>query len=136
MSSNNPPTYYFDNISFNPDFYQSTSGDYLTLTTAKSNFLSYPYAQGTESIAQLYSSNIDSLTPTTTFSFLDSQTAGINIGDSSTGTIKLGSSTTSIHCSNIDLQSTAINNASNADTGDLYMANNQTSGDLYIGTGT
>jgi hypothetical protein len=85
----------------------------------------------------LYSSNIDSLTPTSTFNFLDTQTAGINIGDSVVGTIKLGQTTssTSVHCSNIDLSSTNINNASLPAAGDLYLANNQTSGDLYIGTG-
>jgi hypothetical protein len=33
-----PPTYYFSGITFNPDFYQSTSGDYLTQTTAKKFF--------------------------------------------------------------------------------------------------
>ena len=48
MSSEIPPTYYFNNITFNPDFYQSTSGEYLTKTTGKQYFLSYPYAQGTE----------------------------------------------------------------------------------------
>ena len=89
-----PPTYYFDGIAFNPNFYQSSSGDYLTATTGKQLFLTYPFAQGTESITALYTGNIDSLTPTSTFNFLASQ------------------------------------------TGDLYLANNQTSGDLYIGTGT
>ena len=90
MSSEIPPTYYFDNIVFNSDFYQSSSDDYLTATTGKKIFLSYPYAQGTESISKIFSSNIDSLTPTSTFSFLDTQTEGINIGDSVVGTIKIG----------------------------------------------
>ena len=33
-----PPTYYFSGITFNPSFYQSTSGDYLTLATEKAIF--------------------------------------------------------------------------------------------------
>jgi len=48
-----PPTYYFSGISFNPDFYQTSSSDYLTKTTAKKYFLTYPTAQGAETIASL-----------------------------------------------------------------------------------
>jgi hypothetical protein len=76
MTSETPPTYYFSNITFNPDFYQSTSGEYLTKTTGKQYFLSYPYAQGSESITQIFTSNVDSLTPTTEFNLLASQTSG------------------------------------------------------------
>ena len=47
MSSGIPPTYYFNGITFNPSFYQSDD-DYLTIKTAKSSFLTYPLAQGTE----------------------------------------------------------------------------------------
>ena len=36
-----PPTYYYSGITFNPSFYQSAS-DYLTKTTAKNYFLTYP----------------------------------------------------------------------------------------------
>ena len=60
-----PPTYYFSGITFNPDFYQS-SGDYLTLATAKSNFLTYPTAQGAETISTLNSSSISTSTLTST----------------------------------------------------------------------
>ena len=49
-----PPTYYFSGITFNPSFYQSSSTDYLTLETAKSSFLTYPTAQGDETIDQIY----------------------------------------------------------------------------------
>ena len=136
MSSEIPPTYYFDNISFNPDFYQSSSDDYLTATTGKKIFLSYPYAQGTESISKIFSSNIDSLTPTSTFSFLDTQTAGINIGDSVVGTIKIGQNTgTSVHCGSIDCAGTNINNSVAPLIGDLSLVPSQTSGVLNIGTG-
>ena len=55
-----PPTYYFSGISFNPSFYQSSSTDYLTLETAKSSFLTYPTAQGSETIATLNTGTISS----------------------------------------------------------------------------
>jgi hypothetical protein len=121
MSSEIPPTYYFDNISFNPDFYQSSSDDYLTATTGKKIFLSYPYAQGTESISKIFSSNIDSLTPTSTFSFLDTQTASV------VGTIKIGQNTgTSVHCGSIDCAGTNINNSVAPLIGDLSLVPSQT----------
>ena len=47
-----PPTYYFSGIKFNPDFYTTTSGNYLTATTGKKYFLSYPTAQGDETISR------------------------------------------------------------------------------------
>ena len=50
-----PPTYYFSGITFNPDFYQAASGDYLTFETAKKSFLTYPTAQGSETITTLNS---------------------------------------------------------------------------------
>ena len=53
MSTETPPTYYFSGIKFNPSFYTSSSSDYLTKQTAKSYFLSYPTAQGTETISTL-----------------------------------------------------------------------------------
>ena len=53
MASEIPPTDYFNGITFNPDFYQSSSSDYLTASTGKSYFLSYPKAQGTETIPTL-----------------------------------------------------------------------------------
>ena len=72
-----PPTYYFSGITFNPSFYQSSSSDYLTLATAKSSFLSYPTAQGSETIATLNSSSID--TTTLTSSGLITANGGINV---------------------------------------------------------
>jgi hypothetical protein len=54
MSSELPPTDFFNGISFNKSFYQSSSDDYLTASTGKKIFLSYPIAQGDE----LFASNI------------------------------------------------------------------------------
>ena len=138
MSSEIPPTYYFDNIIFNSDFYQSSSDDYLTATTGKKIFLSFPYAQGTESIPKLYSSNIDTLTPTADFDLLDSATANIYIGTSvpSLKTIKLGANTgTTVQCGSIACSGTNIDNAVNYLGGDLSLGAGQTTGILNLGTG-
>jgi hypothetical protein len=72
MSGNadTPPTYYFSGITFNPSFFTSSSSDYLTKQTAKSYFLSYPKAQGTETISTLKASSIDSSTTTNDFDYL------------------------------------------------------------------
>ena len=96
MSSELPPTDYFTGISFNPDFYQSTSSDYLTASTGKSYFLSYPTAQGTETITTLKSSSIDSSSTTTNMTIASAQTSGaLNIASlpSRTGNINIGYST-------------------------------------------
>ena len=84
-----PPTYYFSGITFNPDFYQSTTGSYLTQTTAKNYFLTYPSAQGTETITTLNSSSINSSSATSELSIVPSQTTGtLNIGSNSTTTTR------------------------------------------------
>jgi len=52
---------------------------------------------------------------------------------SSTKTIKIGNTANSVHCSSIDLQGSAINNITAA-SGDVNIANNQTSGALNLAT--
>jgi len=60
----------------------------------------------------------------------------ISIGTSATSkTIKLGNTGNSIHCSSVDLTSSGINNIANT-SGDLSIANLQTSGILNLGTNT
>ena len=61
MASELPPTYYFTDITFNPSFYSSGS-DNITNEEAKKNYLTYPTAQGTETISTLNSSTITSNT--------------------------------------------------------------------------
>ena len=80
------PTYYFSGITFNPDFYTTTSSTYLTKTTGKKYFLSYPTAQGDETIDWLYTSQVSTSTPTDAFNFLDSLTGNLYIGENATGT--------------------------------------------------
>ena len=96
MASELPPTDYFTGISFNPDFYQSSSEDYLTASTGKSYFLTYPTAQGTETISTLKTSSIDSSSTTTNMTIASAQTSGaLNIASlpSRTGNINIGYST-------------------------------------------
>ena len=123
MSSEIPPTVYFDGITFNPDFYQSTSSDYLTPSTGKSYFLSYPTAQGTETI------------PTLNTSTLTSTGLITSNGISNTGNI---SSTTSITTPKLDSTdaTTDMFIGSNITTSDITIAGGQTTGILNIGTGS
>ena len=93
-----PPTYYFSGITFNPTFYtETTSGNYLTATTGKKYFLSYPTAQGEETISRLYTSQVSTSTPTDAFNFLDSLTGNLYIGENASGTtgqiIQIGAKT-------------------------------------------
>jgi len=61
MAEELPPTDYFSGITFNSDFYQSNSTEYLTATEGKKIFLSYPLSQGSEK----FSSNIKLLSTLT-----------------------------------------------------------------------
>jgi hypothetical protein len=51
------------------------------------------------------------------------------------GTLKLATTSRSVHCSNIDCQGNAINNASTPATGALTIGGSQTSGTISIGAG-
>ena len=127
-----PPTYYFSGILFNPSFYSTTSSTYLTQTTAKKYFLSYPSAQGTETISNLISTSINYTSPLTG-SFFD-----IGTNQVSGGTIRVGptggSAGVSVHCGNLDFKNNTINNATSGTSGDLSIASAQTQGVLNIAT--
>jgi hypothetical protein len=78
-----PPTYYFSGITFNPSFYTS---DYITKETGKKYFLSYPIAQGTETISTLIASTINSSASNDTVNLFNNITTGtLNLGNT-TGT--------------------------------------------------
>ena len=122
---------------FDSGVFDISNTAYLTYTSAKQLFVTYPIAQGSATIGQLYSAAIDTTTPSSIFNFLPSQTANIRIGNTTTGsgTIRLGAYTgTSVHCGAVDCTDNSINNYV-ATTGDLNICNNQTSGTLNIGTG-
>ena len=159
-TSEAPPTYYFDGITFNPTFYSSSSSDYLTKSTGKSYFLSYPTAQGTQTISTLNSSTINSLSSTGTISIGGIQENGgsVVIGNNNNsetqikgGTIKLLNNTTlsGILRSNYldslefdsnlaiaETQTTGILQIANSSsrTGDIDFAKNATSGILTLGS--
>ena len=159
-SSEAPPTYYFDGITFNPTFYSSSSSDYLTKSTGKSYFLSYPTAQGTQTISTLNSSTINSLSSTGIISIGGIQENGgsVVIGNNNNsetqikgGTIKLLNNTTlsGILRSNYvdslefdsnlaiaETQTTGILQIANSSsrTGDIDFAKNATSGILTLGS--
>jgi hypothetical protein len=125
-----PPTYYFSGITFNPTFYQSSSSGYLTLATAKSSFLTYPTAQGTETISDLITNKISYGTPVSS-SFFD-----IGTNQVSGGTVRIGPSGgslgVSIHAGNFDFKNNSMNNASASTTGNVSIASAQTTGILNI----
>ena len=159
-TSEAPPTYYFDGITFNPTFYSSSSSDYLTKSTGKSYFLSYPTAQGTQTISTVNSSTINSLSSTGTISIGGIQENGgsVVIGNNNNsetqikgGTIKLLNNTTlsGILRSNYvdslefdsnlaiaETQTTGILQIANSSsrTGDIDFAKNATSGILTLGS--
>jgi hypothetical protein len=143
MASYLPPT---ENLPiFDSSVFDDSNSAYLTYTSAKKLFLTYPTAQGEETIASLISAEIDTATPTTNFNFLQSQTTGdILIGNSLTAsggaTIRVGptgaTGNVSVHCANIDFYNNTINNATDALLNNLSIGGSQTSGVLNIGTGT
>jgi hypothetical protein len=119
----------FTGIDFNPSFFPS----------ATSEFVEYPVSQGTVTFSKIFATEIDTPSPTIAFDFLPSQTENINIGTSvgASKTIILGQATgTSVHAGSIDFKGTHINNNVSATTGDISLANNQTTGILNIGTGS
>jgi len=136
MASYTPPS---ENLPIfdNSVFTTTTSSSGFTYDELLDLFLSYPVAQGEQTIASLLSNAIDTNLPTTGFNFLSSLTSGqLNIGTSSTGTIKIGASTgTSIHCGSIDHQGVNINNAVSATGGNLGFGPAQTGGVMNIATG-
>ena len=152
--SETAPTYYFSGITFNPDFYTTSSSTYLTKTTGKKYFLSYPTAQGEETISRLYTSQVSTSTPTETFNFLDSLTGNLYIGENATGTsgqiIQIGAKAlTNIKFGDLSVVGSSLNNATNSTNRGIKIGDAQSDaaadldlgahasrlGDINIGTG-
>jgi hypothetical protein len=134
------PTYYFSGITFNPDFYTTTSSTYLTKTTGKKYFLSYPTAQGEETISRVYTSQVSTPTPTDTFNLLDSLTGNLYIGENATGTsgqiIQIGAKAlTTVKCGALAIKERTINNGLDAAAGNIYIGDQQLGGAINIGAG-
>lgn len=132
MASYLPPTEelpIFDNQVFN-----IANNSYLTFTEAKKYFVSFPIAQGTATISDLIAGTISYLSPASG-SFFE-----IGTNQVSGGTIRIGptgeTSGVSVHCANLDFNSSNINNATSSTTGLIKLTNSQTTGALYIGGGS
>ena len=80
MAAELPPTDYSNGMNFNKSFYQSSTDDYLTASTGKKLFLSYPISQGSE----IFSSNI-TLQSTLTDASGDVGISGQLLSSTSTG---------------------------------------------------
>jgi hypothetical protein len=124
-----PPTYYFSGITFNPSFYQSSSTDYLTLETAKSSFLTYPTAQGSETISTFNSSSIN----TSTLTSFDSITAngGINIPTGQSLTVVGTQTSTGLITANEGVSASTLSASSTLSATGLITAN----GGINVPTG-
>ena len=118
---------------FDTSVFDETNGAYLTYTSAKKLFLTYPTAQGEETIASLIAGSIDYTSPASG-SYFD-----IGTNQVSGGTVRIGPTGTSgvsVHAGNIDCTNNTINNATDAAANNLALGNSQTTGVLNIGTGT
>ena len=128
MTSVPPPTEQFTGVYYNPSFWISSN---TTLSQSVANTL-YLRKTTTDSASALEtfnggiaSQNIAATSLTTQANLFTTQTAG---------TVQLGNSSVSVHCSNIDCNGNSINNATTPLTGNISICNNQTSGTLSLGT--
>jgi len=131
MASYLPPTE--DLPIFDSEVFDIANSTSLTYAEAKKLFLTYPTAQGTETISSLIAGEIDYSSPLSG-SFFDIGTNQVSGGHIRIG--PTGASGVSVHAGNIDCTNNTINNATSATLNNLSLGNSQTSGVLNIGTGT
>lgn len=124
-----PPSPAFTGIDFNPSFFPSTANDYLE----------FPVAQGTETFGTIYTTKIDTPTPSTDFDLLGSETGNITMGALvATGkSLTLGSSasSTTLNGTNVTVPTKLTTPAiySTTDATNMFLGQNLTSGNLTIG---
>ena len=128
MTSVPPPTEQFTGVYYNPSFWISSN---TTLSQSVANTL-YLRKTTTDSASALEtfnggiaSQNIAATSLTTQANLFTTQTSG---------TVQLGNTSVSVHCSNIDCNGNTINNATSPANGNISICNNQTSGNLSLGT--
>ena len=128
MTTVPPPTEQFTGIYYNPSFWISSA---TTLSQSVANTL-YLRKTTTDSASALEtfnggiaSQNIAATSLTTQANLFTTQTSG---------TVQLGNTSVSVHCSNIDCNGNTINNATSPASGNISICNNQTSGNLSLGT--
>ena len=122
------PSQQFTGIYYNPSFWISSV---TSLTQAVANTL-YLRKTTTDSASALETFNGGISTQSMT---APSLTADVNLFPNQTaGTLRLATTSRSVHCSNIDCQGNAINNASAPANGALTIGASQTGGTIEIGT--
>lgn len=129
MTTTLPPTQQFTGIFYNPEFW-TTSSSTLTQDVANSLYLEKT-TPDTATALQTFSAGLSTQSMTA-----PSLTADVTLfGSQTAGTLKLATTARSVHCSNIDCQGNAINNASAPATGAITIGGSQTSGTISIGAG-
>ena len=127
MTTIPPPSSQFTGIFYNPSFWISSA---TSLTQSVANTL-YLRKTTTDSASALETFNAGISTQTMT---APSLTADVTLFPNQTaGTLKLATASRSVHCSNIDCQGNAINNASTPANGALTFGASQTGGTIEIG---
>ena len=128
MTTVPPTTEQFTGVYYNPSFWISSA---TTLSQSVANTL-YLRKTTTDSASALEtfnggiaSQNIAATSLTTQANLFTTQTSG---------TVQLGNTSVSVHCSNIDCNGNTINNATSPASGNISICNNQTSGNLSLGT--
>ncbi len=129
MTTIPPPSQQFTGIFYNPSFWISSA---TSLTQSVANTL-YLRKTTTDAASALETFNGGISTQTMT---APSLTADVTLFPNQTaGTLKLATTSRSVHCSNIDCQGNAINNASTPANGALSIGGSQTGtgGTISIG---
>lgn len=128
MTTGLPPTQFFSGIFYNPEFWSSGSFS-LTQDVANTLYLEKT-TPDTATALQTFSAGLSTQSMTA-----PSLTSDVTLFQSQTaGTIRIASSARSVHCSNIDCQGNAINNASAPANGALTIGSSQIAGTIDIGT--
>lgn len=130
MTTIPPPSQQFTGIFYNPGFWISSV---TSLTQAVANTL-YLRKTTTDTASALETFNGGISTQSMT---APSLTADVNLFPNQTaGTLRLATASRSVHCSNIDCQGNAINNASTPANGAITIGASQTGtgGTISIGT--
>jgi len=129
MTTTLPPTQNFTGIFYNPEFWTSDTST-LTRSVADTIYLEKT-TPDTATALQTFSAGLSTQSMTA-----PSLTADVSLfGTQTAGTLRLATTSRSVHCSGIDCQGSAINNASAPATGALTIGSSQTSGTISIGAG-
>lgn len=150
MSIYPPPNWTEELSTFNTTNYgQTVETSSVSTAFLDANYVKFPIAQGEVTFTNtsntgnltvqgnLLTNTITGTTTTSTISLFPSittSTISLGAGLTTGSTLKIGSSTNSNHLGLVDFTGNTINNTVPA-TGSLYICNNQTSGELFIGGG-